>query len=208
MKTRKLLPDVMRGFAAILVVLGHCIQECGGLEMRVCQYYWYSKPYQFIYSFHMPFFMLLTGYFAATGFSRAQKSFAFLRRRVLACLVPVFAMTALDFLRLFIEAKVKGVGLPYENIGDFFKTAYYSLWFLWAVAIFYIMVFIVNSTVGKLSFVWEFLVYILIFLLLFVITDDYNFHVYKFVYPFFVMGYTYYRYEDKIKAVYEKRKEA
>lgn len=204
MKTRKLYPDVLRGFAAILVVLGHCIQECGGYEMWFCQYYWYSEHYQFIYSFHMPFFMLITGYFAGYGFIKAANISDKLRlfgKRAVSCLVPVFVMTGLDCIRLYFEAKAQGTGLPYSSVGDFFKMAYNSLWFLWAVVICYGVVLLVN-----ILFRDNLIVYFLIYLSLFIIPDRYNFHVYKYIFPFFVLGYFYKRFEGKIRPVYEERK--
>ena len=49
--------DIMKGVATILVVLGHAIQlTLGDARMD------YSLLFRIIYSFHMPFFMFLSGY--------------------------------------------------------------------------------------------------------------------------------------------------
>ena len=62
--SRNVKADVIRGFAIITVIIGHCIQQGNGLEYYNNSLYWFNKMYQFIYSFHMPLFMLLAGWFA------------------------------------------------------------------------------------------------------------------------------------------------
>ena len=61
-KKRELLPDVLRGFAICLVVLGHCIQEGSGGVYKLQEAYFDDRLYQLIYSFHMPLFMLVSGW--------------------------------------------------------------------------------------------------------------------------------------------------
>ena len=53
--------DILKLFAIFLVLWGHCIQ-----------YFLSSKPvdeplYRTIYAFHMPLFMMISGYFAASS---------------------------------------------------------------------------------------------------------------------------------------------
>ena len=50
--------DIVKGIAAILVVWGHTIQyfSVGGFD------FWESSIFRMIYSFHMPLFMLVSGY--------------------------------------------------------------------------------------------------------------------------------------------------
>ena len=51
--------DIVRGIAVFLMLWGHSIQysSCGTFD------FFENRLYQFIYSFHMPLFMLLAGYF-------------------------------------------------------------------------------------------------------------------------------------------------
>ncbi len=58
------LPDIIRGFAILLVILGHCIQEGNGAAFSNQMQYFDDRLYQLIYSFHMPLFALVAGYFA------------------------------------------------------------------------------------------------------------------------------------------------
>ena len=57
---REMLPDILRGFSIILVVLGHCIQEGSGELYRVGFRYFSDRLLKFIYSFHMMLFMLIS----------------------------------------------------------------------------------------------------------------------------------------------------
>ena len=58
---RSLYLDIVKGFAIILVVYGHCIQWHS--DEYVSRSLFYSDElYRIIYSFHMPLFMLVSGY--------------------------------------------------------------------------------------------------------------------------------------------------
>ena len=55
MKERFLYIDNLKGFAILLVVLGHCIQfRMPGYDDNMA--------FRFIYSFHMPLFFIISGY--------------------------------------------------------------------------------------------------------------------------------------------------
>ena len=54
--------DGLKGFAILLVVLGHCVQYGLG-EVNFNNENYFEYPiFKFIYSFHMPLFMLVSGY--------------------------------------------------------------------------------------------------------------------------------------------------
>ena len=71
-KERELLPDLLRGFAIVLVVLGHCIQDGSGVGYRSEALYFSDRLYQFIYSFHMPLFMMISGYLSWGSIQKAK----------------------------------------------------------------------------------------------------------------------------------------
>ena len=59
-KNRNIVFDLLKLFAIFLVLWGHVIQQftiLPGVE---------NKTYQIIYSFHMPLFMMISGYFAVS----------------------------------------------------------------------------------------------------------------------------------------------
>ncbi|RYE18259.1 MAG: DUF1624 domain-containing protein, partial [Sphingobacteriaceae bacterium] len=53
---RDLLIDKFKGLAIILVVWGHCMQFCTKYDVMN------NKLIEIIYTFHMPFFMAISGY--------------------------------------------------------------------------------------------------------------------------------------------------
>ena len=50
--------DILKGVAIFLVVFGHCIQYCSQGYFDFFE----NKVFIFIYTFHMPLFMLISGY--------------------------------------------------------------------------------------------------------------------------------------------------
>ncbi len=87
MRERNDTLDAIKGVSALLVVLGHCVQ------------YYYQDSYtqvyafNFIYAFHMPFFMLLAGY--STGYSKCDN--AWIKRRAVRLLIPFFVWAVIKF---------------------------------------------------------------------------------------------------------------
>ena len=184
---RELLPDLLRGFAIILVVLGHCIQEGSGPGYRTEQQYFDDRFYQFIYSFHMPLFMMISGYLSWRGIDGAgekNERIRLLKRKARALLVPVFAWTALDYLRILIMNHFKGDPQPQALIFVYFYNALNNLWFLWAVWWCFLVVFVMHCFLrGRIA------VYVLGFLALFVIPDGLGIGAYKYMLPYFLFGY-------------------
>ena len=74
--------DILKLFTIFLVLWGHCIQ-----------YFLSSEPideplYRTIYSFHMPLFMMISGYFAAS--SMHIRLIDFLKKKSVQLLLPCF----------------------------------------------------------------------------------------------------------------------
>lgn len=53
--------DMLKGFAIIMVIAGHAVQYL------ISGHYYDKEVYRLIYSFHMPLFMAITGFFASGG---------------------------------------------------------------------------------------------------------------------------------------------
>ncbi len=186
---RELLPDVIRGFAIFLVVLGHCIQEGSGADFKTNAMYFQDKGYQFIYSFHMPLFMMISGYYGWNSMEKARKKggiFLLLGRRSKALLLPVFGWTCFDYIRTFLE---HGTAYPvfqsaFTFIKSFTVSMFTNLWFLWAVFWCFLIVFFVHFYCKDSVFV-----YVVGFLLLFVIPDGAGLVAYKFMLPYFIVAF-------------------
>ena len=79
-KKRLLYFDNLKGFAILLVVLGHCIQQCDteGNYQFLCR---------LIYAFHMPLFMAVSGYF---GVKLNVDYLPEIRKRFVRLMIPYF----------------------------------------------------------------------------------------------------------------------
>ncbi|MBR3468015.1 MAG: acyltransferase family protein [Bacteroidales bacterium] len=114
--------DLVKLFTIYLVILGHVIfMMVGGLVVG-------EKAYSFIYSFHMPLFMLLSGYFFSPKL--LDKSFsALLTSKARQLLLPAVTCTVLCCLYLFFFR-------PWFNFRD---EIIGNSWFLKTLFIYYVL---------------------------------------------------------------------
>jgi fucose 4-O-acetylase-like acetyltransferase len=202
---RENLPDILKGFAIILVVFAHCIQEGSGTEFSSNALYFSDKLYQFIYSFHMPLFMIISGYLAWGSIKKAADKVSrrtLLKRRCSSLLTPIFLWTTVDYIRILVTNHVKGLPQPETPVVVFFYNALNNLWFLWAVWWCFLIVYIVHYFMKDNIFV-----YIIGFLILFVIPDGLNLGAYKYMLPYFISSFYFHGFiENKGGEKLEKRK--
>ena len=62
MNKRNINIDLSKGILIILVVLGHSIQYAIGSEWLTSQKFYDDIIFRAIYSYHMPLFMMISGY--------------------------------------------------------------------------------------------------------------------------------------------------
>ena len=196
---RELLPDILRGFAIILVVFGHCIQDGSGEDYRNEALYFSDRLYQFIYSFHMPLFMMISGYLSWGSIHKAKERkerIDLLKRRAASLLTPIFLWTAVDYIRILISNHINGEPQPEALIFVYFYNALNNLWFLWAVwwcfCIVYIMHYFFKDSV---------VIYTLGFLVLFLIPDGLGLGAYKYMMPYFITAYYWHNYTQNKKHI-------
>lgn len=115
--------DQVRGFAIYLVVLGHCIQYASHDGYNYAD----NMIFQLIYSFHMPLFMLISGYlfwYSLSKYSFGEGILAKLKGIMIPCMIWGLVTYILDV--------VLNGWSPVSIYGYLYYTAY-SNWFLWAV---------------------------------------------------------------------------
>ncbi len=184
---RELLPDVLRGFAILLVVLGHCIQEGSGEQYSAQALYFYDKLYQWIYSFHMPLFMMVSGYLTWNSMKKGktgQERWQLLRRRTIALLAPIFLWTLVDCVRTMIIHAMNGMEQPQNLLFWYVNNALNNLWFLWAVFWCFLVAFIVHYYCRD-----SIVLYAVGFLVMFAIPDGLGLGAYKYMLPYFLVAF-------------------
>lgn len=173
--------DVLKGIAIILVVVGHSVQYGSGRSFNDLGLHFSDPVFKIIYSFHMPLFMVISG-FLFWGTVNRHKAWTTLTSRLKSLLVPIIIWQTLYLICLLLFGQVV------------FSTNWiYSypsaLWFLSSVLICSIMVLI-----GHVWFNDSMLYFIIVFaVMLFVPENRLNgLHVY--MYPYFVIGFLWNKY--------------
>lgn len=192
---REKLPDLLKGFGIILVVLGHCIQVGSGTAFNAESLYFSDKLYQFIYSFHMPLFMMVSGYLSWGSIQRAasgKQRVDLLKRRVRVLITPVFLWITSEYLIKLIINLVNG-NLPQKTfIFEYFNNIFNNFWFLWAVFWCFLIVFVMHC-----FFKDSVILYILGFMVMFFIPDGMALGAYKYMMPYFIVPFYLHKYMDK-----------
>lgn len=138
--------DNLKGLTILLVVLGHCIQY--GLPSS----YQDNILYQFIYSFHMALFFVISGFLSYKKEYRLSKVIG---KRAYRLLLPYFIWGG---IKIIVE------GLPFYDI---LLNVDNHLWFLWSLFFISIITLILENTFGNSKFFLHIvLLSILVFLVL------------------------------------------
>lgn len=175
-----------------MVVLGHCIQEGSGGDFSSRELYFHDRLYQFIYSFHMPLFMMISGYLCGGSMRRAaskEMRIKLLKRRALTLLAPIFFWTTVGYINSLIRNPLPGGGMLPELIYIYFYQALNKLWFLWAVFWCFLIVYVMHYYLKDNA-----VLYGIGFLLLFFIPDGLGLGAYKYMMPYFILSFYGYGY--------------
>lgn len=174
--------NMIKGFGIILVVLGHCIQFGSGKAFYDSQLYLDNEIFRFIYSFHMPLFMLVSGYLYWFTVNRHPVK-SILVTRFSKYLLPVLlwnTIAAGGFA--LIKRIVQGsCGL---TLTEFLISYLTGLWFLWAIFWCSLIVLLVH-----MIFKDNIVAYIVIGGLIMLIPPILNAELYVSMYPYFVIAY-------------------
>lgn len=111
--------DSIKGWLMIFVIVGHAIQ------LVLADGFTTNHVWNYIYSFHMPAFMAISGWLSFRKFEKNLVLFALVKRRALQLLVPYFAWSTIQF--------AQSGNYSIQNISKmiFFPDSYF--WFLWVL---------------------------------------------------------------------------
>ena len=164
----------------LLVLVGHAIQYCSGSEYFLRGEYYDNPLFRFIYTFHMPLFMAVSGYLLQQSLRhRSEIEVALRHLRQLG--LPILSFGLLAF-------GIKWVVSPIGNIGEcvkmLFHTCVGNLWFLWALLYNQFLLLVIRRVNDR---IW---LYFIVGLVLYLLPDCGYLPVrYTFLYPFLIIGY-------------------
>lgn len=180
--------DLLRAFAIITVILGHCIQFGQG-PISYSGKCLEDPLFRFIYSFHMPLFMLLSGYL----FYRTICSHSFLENilsRFKSLFIPIIMWNIVPFIVYTYHDRPHTFRYLFTT---YLSTMVENSWFLWAIFYCSFAVLITNR-----FFKDSMIIYLAGLALTFVIPDSHNLSLYKFMYPYFLIGYFFHKHSSKL----------
>lgn len=194
MKRRNSYIDFIKGVAILLVLVGHAIQYCYGTEYFVQETYFRNPIFKFIYTFHMPLFMAVSGYLLERTLKHRTER-EVMQRRLRQLGIPILSFGALAFA---IKCAVHPIYDIAGCIKELFHTCIGNLWFLWALLYNQLLLLFIRCISDK---VW---MYMLAGILIYFIPDnDYIPAQYTFLYLFLIMGYMTSKYS--LEKIYTKK---
>ena len=181
--------DLAKGMTIFFMLWGHCIQYCYiGSNLDFFE----NPVFKFIYSFHMPLFMLLSGYFFFYSFrKRNLKDLIVHRGKTLICTI-IFGGILNYFLSYFIFDVLIGDFSFFESIKLLISSSS-SLWFLWSVLFSSAFVAIVCKKTDSLI---KQLLFLSLFGIVFLFLPHRDLDL--FMYPYFLLGFYFSKYKEKI----------
>jgi fucose 4-O-acetylase-like acetyltransferase len=171
--------DWLKAFAIVLMVIGHAIQY------SLVTDYDSNLIFRFIYSFHMPLFIFISGYLAHTGHKKG-----FLWKRVRLLLVPFLiwmVLYAFYYRRLDLQQGNWAILPSY-----FWQVIQFpgkgGLWFLWTLFQIDVVYSLLKKTTHFYLFSGLFLVALYVAAPFWEVLNCYGFGLLRFYYPFFLLG--------------------
>lgn len=130
-KNRILWVDALKAFAITIVVLGHCLQAIDATSIL----------YKYIYAFHMPLFMAISGYCSY----KASVSFENIKKRFLQLVIPFFAWPVVWYV----------VKMDFSGVADYYLTLPLNpdtgLWFLYILFLISLVDYVRNKIQCKIN---------------------------------------------------------
>lgn len=183
-KSRDLTLDLAKGILIILVVLGHAIQYSYGIEYSQSELYFENPVFRMIYCFHMPMFMLISGYLFC---SSNKKQF----RTVISSKLKAIGIPMISFIILYSFIDYAGMirTNPLGIVTSFLDSIVrgWIMWFLFSILLNMLVVAVLTRISGNR--IYQYLMMFALFVISLFIPDAYLLSVHKFMFPFFCLGY-------------------
>lgn len=170
--------DILKGIAIILVIFAHCIQFGSGPDYLKTQAFFDNYIFKLIYSFHMPLFMLISGYLFY--YTIQKHSFMYnLKKRFYGLLVPIIIWQTIWILCDYHNPNN-------HNVLYLFNSYLNTLWFLTSVLLNSLIVLMGNKYAKDSP-----LLYGMVFVISLFIPNYHGYNLYVFMLPYFLCGYFY-----------------
>lgn len=161
MKERVTYIDNLKAFAIICVILGHALQYLAGNDPERL------ISFNLIYTFHMPLFMMISGFFAAPSLRLAPN--VFLKKKAKQLLLPAISWS---IIKIILSAG----GNVCNNLSG-------SFWFLKSAFVCYVVTYVMTRIVRKDS-----IAYAILFIIPLFCNIDISTYMLNYMLPSFIFG--------------------
>lgn len=158
--------DLVKLFTIYLVILGHVIIMMNP-DLSVG-----GRLYTFIYTFHMPLFVMISGYFCGSSLSKPFLSFVKVKARQL--LLPVLSCTVIACVYLFL----------FRDTANYRDEMIGNSWFLKVLFVYYLLVWLLKKTGFN-----EWVLFMISCVILFFIPRGSSLQL-NLLFPYFWVGYS------------------
>ena len=182
---RDITLDLTKGLLIILVVLGHAIQFSFGVDFTESKQFFYDPVFIIIYSFHMPLFMLISGYLFYNSSKKNIK--ALVKSKLLAIGIPMLSFLFLGNLPKYLSCIINGYFVAF--ISNYIRDigGSYTMWFLFSILL-NMSIIVTIKKISNNKYV-QYILMTLVFVGSMFIPDNYLLGVHKYMFPFFCIGY-------------------
>ena len=170
--------DALKGLLIFLVVIGHSIQYGSGQNYCEKELFYDNFVYKAIYTFHMPMFMIISGYLF--GYSCKKKLDTIVVSRLKSIAIPFVVFCTIVY---FVWWYFNGVSSFY--LSDYLRKMKINMWFLSSVLFNGVIVALVTHLIKK----YNFLILGCLFIFLLFIPDETIYAPHKYMYLYFIVGY-------------------
>lgn len=175
---RNIYIDALKGFAIILVVIGHVIQKnFVDFDEKLI--------FRLIYSFHMPLFMFLSGCVAKTHNEKV------LKKTFVRLVLPFVSWYQIAFFLTFPKTDIS----YFEYILRWINSPDYGLWFLWILFLCHFTLYVACKGEKRIG-LWSYA--ILIFIIKILPISSFGIPLLKCYLIFFISGYFFMKYYNKL----------
>lgn len=129
--------DACKGFTMLLVILGHCLDGYLKAKLFVSDFWWMQMLFDFIYSFHMPLFFVLSGYLFYYSYNECP--FKKIKYKILDLALLYFGYSVVQVLVQILLASQVNRNI---SVKDIFLLPVYTIppyWYLYVLMFLYLI---------------------------------------------------------------------
>lgn len=153
MKKREQIIDILKGMACLLVVIGHVLSGTADKLSQGTIFYYLEE---FIGSFHMPLFMMASGYLYryANSLEKAGNYGKFILKKFINLGIPYFIFSIIYILlNMLAGGDNVNTSFQFGDMLNLYRKPIAQYWFLYALFFIFVIIGILDSLIKKRRYI-------------------------------------------------------